>query len=114
MGDWSDECRRRKYAPVPEDAPRHKKKAEKRHVRSDHRHEYEDVAVIEPHSCEVVCRDGRHKAYHKASRCKICGRLYDVKFHAILNELPDGMRVFEVDRLTSLFDKYLPDDKERH
>ena len=63
--DWKAEEIKRRYAPTP-DEPRHRKKARKRHVRSDHKHEYERVA-IDTHTSEVG-KTGRRKVYH--SLCK--------------------------------------------
>ena len=110
MGDWGDEVLRRKYDPIP-DEPRYRKKAKKAHVRSDHKHVYETVAVDEEHAY-VVDRTGRHKAYHMAERCRICGRIGDAKFHTFLGEPPKGMRMFRVDSFLSLFEKTLPDELE--
>lgn len=109
MSDWKEDAIRHKYAPLP-DEPRHKKKAKKQHVRSDHRHEYEVVCVDE--GTYVINRTGRHKEYTKAERCKICGRLRDARFGGWLDSPPEGMRLFVVDGITALFDKYLPEDKE--
>ena len=94
MSDWKVESLRHKYDPLPEDAPRHKKKRRKKHVRSDHKHEYEDV-VIECHS-HCIIRGKKHPTLFKTKRCKICG-----KFRTYYNmphtwEPPSGMRRFEV------------------
>ena len=96
MREWGDEILDHKYKPLPEEAPRHRKKAKKRHERSDHKHDYEEVVVDSPNACSVR-RDGRHKAYHKATRCRICGRVYDMRMHAFEDEPPAGMRMFRVD-----------------
>lgn len=112
MREWGDEILRHKYDPLPEDAPRHKKKAKKHHVRSDHRHEYEDVCV-DTHSY-VVRRGGeRYPYYSVARRCKVCGRLYDISMRSSLREVPDGMRLFRCkDVLELLCARELPDSKE--
>ena len=98
-----------KQAPIP-DEPRPKKKAVKKRVRSDHRHEYEWVAVDA--DCYYTNGTGRHAYYPIAERCRICGRLADVRFSTDTEQVPDGMRLFKIDRWLSLLDRYLPDDKE--
>lgn len=95
MSEWGDEVLRHKYDPLPEDAPRHKKKAKKKRVRSDHRHEYETVCV-DDHTF-VHKGDKRVPEMHTARRCKICGRIGDVWFRGNLREPPDGMPLYEVD-----------------
>lgn len=110
MSEWGEETLRHKYDPLPEDAPRHRKKAKKRHVRSDHRHEYEDVCVD---TCSyVVMRGGvRYPYYSVARRCKVCGRLSNVR--SSLREVPDGMRLFRCkDFLELLCARELPESKE--
>ena len=60
---------RHKYDPLPEDAPRHRKKSKKRHVRSDHKHEYEKVC-IDAHM-KVHTREGssHHTTSAFVARC---------------------------------------------
>lgn len=90
-----------------EEAPRYRKKSRKRHVRSDHKHEYENVCV-DAHT-ETRTRDGVFPSYHIATRCKICGRLYDVKTWAT-REIPKEMPLYEVADFWELFQmKMLPD-----
>lgn len=107
---WLDgtESLRHKYDPLPEDAPRHRKKARTRRVRSDHRHEYEDVC-IDAHA--AVYRHGeRRRVYYTGTRCRVCGKLADVRMGASLYEPPEGMALYEVDGLLALLDmKVLPD-----
>lgn len=108
--DWKEDAIHHKYAPIPEDEPRHKKKAKKRHVRSDHRHEYEKVC-IDAHS--YVLFHGKRTPYmYEGVRCKVCGRLKDVRTMSDWHEPPESMRLFVVDDFLALFDKYLPDEKE--
>lgn len=107
---WLDgtESLRHKYDPLPENAPRHRKKAKKRRVRSDHRHEYEDVC-IDAHAA-VYRRGERRHVYYMGTRCKVCGRLADVRMGAGLYVPPEGMPLFEVDGLLDLLGmKVLPD-----
>lgn len=107
--DWKAEEIKRRYAPTP-DEPRHRKKARKRHVRSDHKHEYERVA-IDTHTSEVD-KTGRHKVYHVGVRCKVCGKLHNVMMWA-KREPEDGMRLFEVDDIFKLLvAKELPEEWE--
>ena len=112
MSDWHEDALHHKYDPLPDDGPRHRKKAKKRHVRSDHKHEYEVVA-IDFHSC-VIRRGVRFPYLATASRCKVCGRLGDMRMHAIEGtNPPEGMRLFEVGGFFELLDmKAIPDDME--
>lgn len=113
MREWGDEIIRHKYDPLP-DEPRYRKKAKKRRVRSDHKHEYEEVCVDAHDS--VITSKGRFRSYHIACRCKICGRLYDMHDFTLNSEVrepPKDMRMFEVDDIFKLWDmRYLPDDLE--
>lgn len=88
----NEDSLRHKYTPLPEE-PRHKKKARKVHVRSDHKHLYEQVC-IDAHTTERT-RDGEFPAYHIGTRCKVCGRLQNVKMWGT-RETPDGMPLYEV------------------
>ena len=108
--DWHDDVVHYKYDPLP-DEPRHRKKKKKVRVRSDHKHDYEDVVVIEP-GAYTYHHGKRHDAYHKVTRCKTCGRVGNAKFHAYEDEIPKGMRVFRIDSFLDLFDKYLPDSRK--
>ena len=101
---------RHKYDPLP-DVPRYRKKAKKRHVRSDHKHEYERVCV-DSHS-HTYTRKGRLPLYYIAMRCKACGRVADFSSLRESSELPKGMRVFEVrDFLELISLKAIPDEME--
>lgn len=99
---------RHKYTPLPEE-PRYRKKAKKRHVRSDHRHEYEEVC-IDMHS--LVYRSGLKIPYlYVGKRCRICGRMADWRSRADLQEPPEGMSLYEVPDWDYLFDnKVLPEE----
>lgn len=110
MREWGDEILDHKYKPLPEEAPRHRKKAKRRHERSDHKHEYEEVVV----DCGTVRfgRDGHHKEFDMVMRCRVCGRIGDVRWGKYRDEPPAGMRMFRVDDWLALFDKTLPEDKE--
>ena len=110
MSDWHEDALRHKYAPLPEEGPRHRKRAKKPHVRSDHRHEYEDVCV-DAHTYDVT-REGRFHAYYVAERCRICGRVRDVRVCRD-HEPTEGMRLFEVrDLITLLVAKFITDEME--
>ena len=99
---------RYKYDPLPEE-PRYKKRRKKAHVRSDHKHDYEQVCV-DTHS-ETVTREGRFPSYCIAVRCRICGRLKDVKLWQSIRKPPEGMPLYEVDRLLDLIVmKAIPDE----
>lgn len=108
MSDWHEDALRHKYDLLP-DEPRHKKKAKKKHVRSNHKHEYETVCV-DAHS--VVWRDGARIPYMNiVRRCKVCGRVGDVQFRLDLHEPPEGTPLYEVDSWDYLFDhKELPEE----
>lgn len=84
---------RHKYDPLP-DEPRYKKKRKKRHIRSDHKHEYEDVC-IDAHSY-LITRGARRPYYYFGKRCKICGRLYESRTRSDVHEPPDDMPLYEV------------------
>ena len=110
MSDWHEDALRHKYDPLPEDGPRHKKKAKRRHVRSDHKHEYETVCV-DAHS--FVWSGGARVPYMDiVRRCKVCGRVGDVQFRSDLHEPPEGMPLYEVDSWDYLLDhKELPEER---
>ena len=102
---------RHKYDPLPEDAPRHRKKSKKRHVRSDHKHEYEKVC-IDAHM-KVHTREGEFPSYNIGLRCKVCGRLQDVWFWQGLREPADGMPLYEVEDFLQLLKmRELPEHME--
>lgn len=112
LSDWHEDALRHKYDPLPEDGPRHKKKAKKRHVRSDHRHEYEDIA-IDSHTYIYRSGVGRIHVYETGSRCKVCGRLCNVKFRE-LYEPPVGMPLYEVrDFLELAMMRELPESRRK-
>ena len=94
-----------------EEPPRHRKKVKKPHVRSDHRHEYEQVC-IDGHGF-VFSHGTKTPLYWVGRRCRICGRLQDAKLRYDLHEPPEGMRLFDV-RDFILFDigSELPDSYE--
>jgi hypothetical protein len=99
---------RHKYTPLPEE-PRFKKRAKKKHVRSDHKHEYETVCIY-AHS-GVVTREGRFLAYHLGARCKVCGRLRDVKMWRYGKALPESIPLYEVEDFFDLVSmKVLPEE----
>ena len=106
--DWKEDAIRHKYAPLP-DEPRHRKKAKKRHVRSDHKHEYEEVAI----DAGTYTRSNgkRSESYHKGMRCKVCGRLHNVRFWTWYGEPPKDMPLYEVDGLKGLFAKELGEER---
>lgn len=98
--DWGEDVLKYKYDPLPEEPVRRKKREKKRHKRSDHKHEYEEIA-IDSHS--GIYRDGAwHHCYDIGKRCRICGRLDDVRWSAV-EEVPKGMRTFEVKDFLELF-----------
>lgn len=106
--DWKEDALRHKYDPMPEE-PRHRKKAKKRHVKSDHRHDYEEVAIDA--GTESVIGGVRHRAYHMGMRCKVCGRLHNVKLWERPDEPPEDMPLYEVDGINGLFAKELGDER---
>lgn len=107
MGDWMEDVIHYKYDPLP-DEPRHRKKARKVHVRSDHKHVYEDVC-IDAH--EVIYRDGKClHVYSIGERCEVCGRLSNVRMARLL-EPADGLPLYQVvDYAALLYMKVLPDE----
>lgn len=97
-----------RQTPIP-DEPRTRKKAVKQRDRSDHKHEYELVA-IDSHSYEYLGRGKVRQVYNVGERCRICGRLGNVYFRNAYST--EGMRLFEVDDWRELMERYLPEDKE--
>ena len=94
-----------------EEPPRHRKMSKKRHVRSDHKHDYEQVC-IDGHGY-IVSHGTKTPIYWVGRRCRICGRLQDVRLMHDLHEPPDGMRLFEVhDFIEFMGMTHLPDDAE--
>ena len=94
-----------------EESPRHRKVSKKRHVRSDHKHEYEWVC-IDVHAW-AVGRNGRHAFMYVGNRCRVCGRLGDVVCKPNMHEPPEDMRLFEVEDFIELMGMtHLPDDAE--
>ena len=94
-----------------EESPRHRKHAKKRHVRSNHRHDYECVC-IDSHS--FVNHGGvRTPYYHVGERCRECGRMRNVWARRDLHEPPEGMRLFDTgDYLCFAFARKLPESME--
>lgn len=90
MSDWREDVIRHKYDPLPEEA-RHHKRAKRSHVRSDHKHQYEEIMI----DTFTIFRDskGRPLRYEPAKRCRICGRLKDWKTRMV-EEPPDGVHVY--------------------
>lgn len=78
-----------------EEPPRHRKRAKRTHVRSDHKHKYERVC-IDGHEY-IVSHGTKTPLYRVGMRCRICGRLQDAKLRHDLQEPPEGMRLFEVE-----------------
>lgn len=112
MSELKYDAVRHKYHPLPEDGPKHKKKAKKTHTRADHKHEYEEVCV-DAHAHIYRRSEGRIHVYFLGTRCKVCGRLYNLKLGSRITEPPDGMRLFDVDGTFALLDmKVLPDEME--
>lgn len=97
---------RRKSTPIP-DEPRPKKKSVKKHVRSDHKHDYETVAV----DTGTFYRDlrGKHRIVTICERCRICGRVGRHLQRA--ENAPDGMRLFIADGMF-LVPEQLPEEME--
>ena len=110
MSEWKEDAIRHKYDPLPEDGPRHKKKAKREHVRSDHRHEYEEVC-IDAH-LYAIGHAGRFTYYDVVKRCRLCGRVGGL-VRTCIRKPPDGMRLFKVDDVHNLWHmKVLPDELE--
>ena len=100
---------RHKYEQLPEDAPRHRKKSKKRHVRSDHKHEYEDVCIDA--GSYSITHNGRVSTYHLAVRCKVCGRVRDVWYWHFKDDPPKDLPLYRVNDFWELLKmKVLPDE----
>lgn len=107
MSDWKEDAIHHKYDPLP-DEPRHRKKSKKRHVRSDHKHDYEEVLVD---SQTGVYRDGEFiPEYQVFERCRTCGRLGNRKRHVSVKDAPREMPLYRVDGLMGLFVKELGEE----
>lgn len=96
-----------KQAPIP-DEPITKKKAVKKHVRSDHKHDYETVAV----DAGVTYRDtrGEHRILTICERCRICGRVGRLLKRT--ENQPENMRLFIGNGMFWVLEKSLPEDRE--
>ena len=91
-----------------EEAPRYRKKSKKNHVKSDHKHDYERVCV-DAHT-STITREGKFPSYHIGKRCKICGRVGNLKMQVDLHEPPTEMPLFEVADFWELLEmKMLPE-----
>lgn len=100
---------RHKYGPLP-DEPRYRKKSKKRHVRSDHKHEYE-LVCIDAHT-NVTTHRGRFPYYYIGMRCKVCGRMQNVRSRTDVHDPPAGMPLYEVEDFHALYNmKVLPEDR---
>lgn len=104
--DWKEDALHHKYDPLP-DEPRHRKKAKKRHVRSDHRHDYEKVCVDAQAS--VLHNHQWVPSYYVIERCRVCGRMRHTKGH--VQEVPKGMPLYRVDGLMGLWSKELGEER---
>lgn len=72
MFEWKEEALRYKYAPIPEEAPRHvKKRGKKVPKKANHRHEYENCIIVGYSQLCSVPKDAL------ASYCTICGKRGD-------------------------------------
>ena len=97
----NEDSLRYKYTPLP-DEPRFKKKRKKVHMRSDHKHVYENVAI------NVTGYKRPH--IYIGKRCKLCGRLADYHSEPRLFEPPESMPLYEVDDFPVLWEmKELPE-----
>ena len=96
MSEWKEDAIRHKYEPIPEEPPRHRKRAKRQHVRSDHKHIYEDVCV-DTGSCNIYRMNKKVPFFHVAKRCSVCGRICNVTIRLREVEPPDGMPLYEVD-----------------
>lgn len=105
--DWKEDALHHKYDPLPEE-PRHRKKAKKRHVKSDHKHEYEEIAIDA--GTYTISMGERRKNYHMGMRCRVCGRLHNVRFSNWREEPPEDLPLYKVDGLKGLFAKELGED----
>ena len=99
---------RHKYNPLP-DEPRYRKKSKKKHVRSDHKHEYE-LVCIDAHT-KVITHKGKFPYYYIGMRCKVCGRLGSIKARTNTHKPPAGMPLFDVGDIFEFWKmKELPDE----
>lgn len=93
-----------------EESPRHRSKRKRRHVRSDHKHVYEQVCVDD--GSYVVERGVRRPRYCVAKRCSVCGRLGDLDIGG-LDKPPKGMPLYRVNDWMELWrERYLPKSAE--
>jgi hypothetical protein len=93
-----------------EEPPRHRRKRKRRHIRSDHRHEYEQVCV-DAHGY-VIERGVKRPRYYVAERCAVCGRVGDLRFTS--HEEPQkGMPLYRVNDWMELWrERFLPKSAE--
>ena len=107
--DWKESSIRHKYDPLP-DEPRGRKKSKKRHVKSDHKHDYERVC-IDAGDAIYSPGEGKRRFYRIGERCRICGRRGNVWSIGRVTEPPEGMPLYDVGGIEGLFEKVLSDDK---
>ena len=96
-----------RYDPM-EEAPRHRRKRKRRHVRADHMHDYELVCI----DSGMVVRFGgqSERIYQSAERCRICGRVRRYWISEWRGKPPEGMRMFRTDGPLDTW--VVPDDRE--
>jgi hypothetical protein len=93
----------------PLEEPTHyRRKRKRRHVRSDHKHDYELVCI----DSGMVARFGGHKEriYQSAERCRICGRINRYWLSEWRGAPPEGLRMFKTDGVPDTW--FVPDDTE--
>ena len=111
MGKWEDDAIHHKYDPLPDEPRFRGKRKRKRHVRSDHKHDYERVC-IDAHTATHT-RDGVFPSFHIGVRCKVCGRLHNIKFWQFMREPPSDMPLYEVKDFFELIEmRTLPNENE--
>ena len=91
-----------------EEAPRHRRRRKHRHVKADHKHDYELVCID---SGMVAHFGGRtERIYQSAERCRICGRIGRYRLDEWRGEPPEGLRRFKTDGVLDTW--VVPDEKE--
>lgn len=93
----------------PMEEPTHyRRKRKRRHVRSDHKHDYELVCI----DSGMMARFGSHREriYEGAERCRICGRIGRYRLDEWRGEPPEGLRRFKTNGVLDTW--IVPDDKE--
>ena len=93
-----------------EEAPRHRRRRKRRHIRSNHKHIYEKVYIDD--GSYIIEHGVKCPRYCVAKRCSVCGRLDDLGIERF-DKIPTNMPLYRVNNWMELWQKrYLPKNAE--